>query len=200
MINGIWQFENPGGFLIDTHRLNRILSLLLRVEQRDLHLALHCHRVASLSTRLAQFLDLPASSVHNIRWAALLHDVGKMVIPEAILNEQAPLNQEEWSIVHRHPADGAEMVRKHAGMEEVASLVMNHHERYNGFGYPYRLAAEKIPLGARILAVADSYCAMTDTRVYRRSLTHLQARAEVLRCCGTDFDPRVVDAFLKLID
>ena len=200
MLEGVWRFEYPGEGLLEVSHLKPLLDLLVQIEQRDLGLAFHCHRVASFSTRLARVLGQTPAEVNVIRWAALLHDVGKLRIPEAILNKKGPLNPEEWSVVHHHPAYGSEMVRERSGLTEVALLILAHHERCNGSGYPSRLPIDKIPLGARILAVADSYCAMTDKRVYRASLTPRQARKEILRCTNTDFDPFVVDAFLHVVD
>jgi len=199
MMDGIWSLEMPGdGLLPDIWDLQPAIGLLVQIQQRDLSLALHCHRVANLATRLARELGFHHDEVRTIRWAALLHDVGKLRISDAILNKGGPLNADEWAVVHRHPAEGAEMVATLTGMHDVAELVLAHHERVNGSGYPYRLALENIPFGARILGVADSYCAMTDKRIYRPSLTPAQAHSEVLRCVHTDFDAKVVSAFLSL--
>lgn len=200
MGEGFWSLEMPGeGLLPDIWELQPAIALLVQIQQRDLSLAWHCHRVANLSTRLARAMGLHNEEVRTVRWAALLHDVGKLRISETILNKNGPLNQDEWAIVHRHPNEGAEMVNTLTGMREVADLVQAHHERYNGLGYPYRLPKEQIPVGARILAVADSFCAMTDKRLYRLSLSPTQARNEVLRCAHIEFDPEVVSAFMDIV-
>lgn len=196
----VWYFENQGGGLLNAHQLYQVMGLLSRIEARDPGLAMHSHRVTGLSMRLARSMNLPAEQVQVIRWAGLLHDVGKLQVPDAILNKHAPLNADEWSIVYRHPVDGAETVRQLTGVSDIAGLILTHHERYDGHGYPCGLKGDKIPLGARILALADSFCAMTDERVYRASMAASDAFREVLRCTGTDFDPLVVDAFIRLLD
>ena len=200
MGEGFWSLEMPGeGLLPDIWELQPAIALLVQIQQRDLSLAWHCHRVANLATRLARGIGLNHDEARTIRWAALLHDVGKLRISDTILNKSGPLNQDEWAIVRRHPVEGAEMVNTLTGMREVADLILTHHERYNGLGYPYRLPQDQIPIGARILAVTDSYCAMTDKRIYRLSSTPAQARNELLRCTHIDFDPDVVHAFLEIV-
>lgn len=198
--DSIWCFEDQTGELLNASQMSLVTGLLNRIEQRDPDLAMHSHRVTGLSMRLARYMGLSPEEVQIIRWAGLMHDVGKLQIPDAILNKQAPLSADEWTIVHRHPAEGAEMVRELIGITDVAGLIMTHHERYDGHGYPCRLSGEKIPLGSRILALADSYCAMTDERVYKRSLSPQAAYTEVLRCISTDFDPLVVQAFTRLAE
>jgi HD-GYP domain-containing protein (c-di-GMP phosphodiesterase class II) len=115
-----------------------------------------------------------------------------------VLNKRSSLNQSEWDIIRRHPECGAEIVRMSSNLNYVAGLILAHHERYDGSGYPYGLQREMIPFGARILAVADAYSAMTDDRPYRKSSSLEETIAELKRCSGTQFDPHVVEAFISL--
>jgi HD-GYP domain-containing protein (c-di-GMP phosphodiesterase class II) len=132
--------------------------------------------------------------------AAQLHDIGKIGIPEAILHKPGPLNEDEWGVMRRHPQIGQQILTQAKGQFGLVShIVVAHHERWDGQGYPYRLAQQEIPLGARILSVVDSYDAMTSSRPYREALPTAQAREELLRCAGTQFDPQVVNAFLQVL-
>jgi HD-GYP domain-containing protein (c-di-GMP phosphodiesterase class II) len=119
-------------------------------------------------------------------------------IPDTILLKPGPLTPEEWVIMRRHPQIGAEIVNRVSNLAEVTELIHDHHERWDGSGYPRKKIGEEIPLGARIVAVADSYSAMTDGRRYRSSCTHAEAMQELRRCSGTNFDPGVVEAFMSL--
>ncbi len=121
--------------------------------------------------------------------------------PEAILQKPGPLTQDEWSVMHRHPQIGQQILSQARGQFGLVShIVVAHHERWDGQGYPYRLAQQEIPLGARILSVVDTYDAMTSSRPYREALSAAVAREELQRCAGTQFDPQVVDAFLQVLD
>jgi len=128
----------------------------------------------------------------------MLHDIGKVGIPDDILRRPGPLNNSEWALIQRHPDVGADIVIMVSNLSQVAELIRTHHERFDGKGYPRSLRGSQIPLGGRILAVADAYTAMTDGRVYRAPVSHADAIAELKRCAGTHFDPRVVDAFISL--
>jgi len=132
--------------------------------------------------------------------AALLHDIGKFVFPDSILKGNSRLTDEEYEIVKMHPFHGAQVLAQIEGYGPVANIVLAHHERIDGTGYPRALAGESIPLEGRILAVADAYEAMTADRPYRRALTTNEARAELRRGAGTQFDPRVVRAFERILD
>jgi ribonuclease P protein subunit RPR2 len=159
----------------------------------------HIERASRYATVLARAID-PAF-VDDPGWIAgfRLHDVGKLALPDATLHRRGPLNARDWRLLHRHPEMGAEMVRATGVLEGAEAVVRCHHERWDGHGYPDGLAEERIPLGARIIFVADAFDAMTSDRLYRAALSYEEAVAEVERCAGTQFDPEVVRAFLSLI-
>lgn len=179
-------------------QLETVLALAKALEARDDHTAGHGQRMTDLSEQLALRLGFAPVDLEMIRWAALLHDIGKLGIPDTILLKPGPLTPEEWVIMQRHPQIGAEIVDRVSNLADVTELIHDHHERWDGTGYPRRKLGEEIPLGARIVAVADGYSAMTDGRRYRPPCTHTEAIQEVQRCSGTHFDPQVVNAFISL--
>jgi HD-GYP domain-containing protein (c-di-GMP phosphodiesterase class II) len=130
-----------------------------------------------------------------VRHAAQLHDVGKIAIPDAILRKPGPLDEQEWSFVRRHTIVGERILSAAPALAEVAALVRSSHERFDGTGYPDSLARDAIPLGSRIIAVCDAFDAMTSERPYRRAMAPADALAELTRCSGSQFDPRIVAAF-----
>ncbi len=161
----------------------------------------HAHRMLTLAAATARQLQRPEEEMHLLQLAALLHDIGKIGIPDAILHKPGPLTDEEWTVMRRHPEIGRQILVQVGGVfQHLAEIVVAHHERWDGKGYPSGLAGEAIPMGARILTVVDSYDAMTARRVYREPMSIEQARAELLRCSGTQYDPRVVEAFLQVLD
>ena len=179
--------------------LDTVLALAKTLEARDPYTGNHSQRMAELSEALAAKLGLPSEEIKIIHWAALLHDIGKIAIPDDILRRPGPLTREEWVVVRKHPEIGAEILMMVPELSKVAELVKLHHERINGGGYPIGLKGNEIPLGARILAVLDAYSAMTDGRAYRQARSPEEAKEELRRCSGSEFDPQVVDAFLSLI-
>jgi HD-GYP domain-containing protein (c-di-GMP phosphodiesterase class II) len=130
----------------------------------------------------------------------MLHDIGKFAFPDSILFADQRLTDEQWEVVKRHPADGARVVRRVEGYGPVADIVLSHHERIDGKGYPYGLSAEHIPLGSRILAAADTYDVMTARDSYRDPVSSEEALAELRRVAGSQLDPLVVDTFVELIE
>jgi HD-GYP domain-containing protein (c-di-GMP phosphodiesterase class II) len=144
-------------------------------------------------------LDLDEERVERIHAAGVLHDLGKLGIADAILQKPGPLDEAEWREMQRHPEVGARIL-EHAGMHDIARWVRAHHERVDGRGYPAGLPADRISLEARILAVADAYEAMIADRPYRPGMPVAAARQELLSCAGAQFDPAVVDAFLRALD
>ncbi len=161
----------------------------------------HSHRMVALAEATARALQQPEEAIHLVRLGALLHDIGKIGIPDAILHKPGPLSEEEWTVMRLHPEIGQRILTQAGGVFlSLASIVVAHHERWDGHGYPAGLAHESIPLAARILTVIDSYDAMTSRRVYRKAMSPLAAREELKRCAGSQYDPDVVAAFLHVLD
>jgi putative nucleotidyltransferase with HDIG domain len=161
----------------------------------------HACRTAQLAEETARQLGCSKEEQHMVWLAALLHDVGKISIPDAIRHKAGPLTHDEWAVMRLHPGIGQRILEQVGGVfQEVATLVGAHHERWDGMGYPLGLEGEEIPLGARILSVVDSFDAMTSCRSYREPLSIAQARAELQRCRGSQYDPRAVEAFLLILD
>ena len=175
-------------------RYRAAASLAKAVDARDAYTGSHSERVADLAARIARRLGSDDSLIELTRLAASLHDLGKLAIPEEILRKPSELNESERLVLQRHPQIGYRMLES-LGVEPIAEWVLHHHERWDGDGYPNRLRGEEIPLGARIIFVADAYDAMTSERVYRKPLTPAEALEELERCAGTQFDPSVVEAF-----
>jgi diguanylate cyclase (GGDEF)-like protein len=180
-------------------RLRAAASLAHAVDARDAYTGSHSYMVGELAARVAKRMNLDSESIELTRLAGSLHDLGKLAIPEEILRKPGPLNEAERLVLERHPQIGYRMLDS-LGVEPVATWVLHHHERWDGAGYPEQKAGEEIPLGARILFVADAYDAMTTDRVYRGRLSHDRAIAELERCAGTQFDPDVVAAFKEEFD
>jgi putative nucleotidyltransferase with HDIG domain len=169
------------------------------LDLRDVGTARHSETVGRYAEQIARALRWDIGRVERVRAAGILHDIGKLGISDATLHKPGRLSPEEWDEMRRHPELGARIL-EHANLRDIASWVLAHHERVDGTGYPRRLAGAQIPPEARILAVADAYEAMTADRPYRRALGHAEARAELERCVGTQFDADVVAAFLGVLD
>ncbi len=177
-------------------RYRAAASLAKAVDARDEYTGSHSARVSEIAARIASRLGLDAEQIELIRLATSLHDLGKLSIPEEILRKPDALNDAERLVLERHPRIGFQMLES-LGVDPIADWVLHHHERWDGNGYPDRLRGEEIPLGARIIFVADAYDAMTSDRVYRRRLTDEEAVSELVRCAGTQFDPSIVTAFVE---
>lgn len=169
------------------------------VDARDLYLYRHSHQASNYTERIARRLALPEAEIQLVKQAALLHDIGKVGIPEAILRKPAALDEAERSIMNSHSEIGAEIVARTRELAPVAAIVRAHHERYDGKGYPDGLKGEAIPVGARIVCVLEAFDAMISDRPYRRGRSVEEALEEIKRCSGTQFDPRVVRAFLGVV-
>lgn len=183
---------------LERNNLETALALAKAIDARDTYTGAHSDRSAALAAALAQKLNLGAEEAYAVRLGARLHDIGKIGVPDDILRKPGALTEQEWALMKRHPEIGAEILALVHPLYRVIPIVKHHQEWYDGSGYPDGLAGEEIPLGARILAVVDAFSAMTDDRSYRRGISRQAAFAELKRCAGTQFDPRIVAAFLKL--
>jgi HD-GYP domain-containing protein (c-di-GMP phosphodiesterase class II) len=175
-----------------------IEALLARASDRDARFRAHALRVAALSVRVGTALGLRPAELETLELAAKLHDVGKLAVSARILAKPGPLDDDEWAAMRRHPAEGARLLATYVSSTEVLAIVRSHHERWDGAGYPEGLHAEQIPLGARIVAVVDAFCAMTEPRPYRPCLDDRAARSELVAQAGRQFDPACAEAAHRL--
>jgi two-component system cell cycle response regulator len=190
---------DAGGRGLDASHLGKLLSLAEELDVRDAGTNTHSRTVGRLSAMLAEQLGLPPERVDRIEVAGRLHDIGKIGVPNAVLQKPGTLGAKEMAHVRTHPEIGAEVLSGQ-GLEDLGSWVVAHHERPDGKGYPAGLQGDQIPLEAKIIAVADAYQAMTADRVYRSGIGSKAARVELLRYAGTQFDPRVIAAFMAVLD
>jgi putative nucleotidyltransferase with HDIG domain len=180
--------------------LTTITALADAVEAKDAYTAGHCERVARYALRIAEELALPPRDRSVVFCAGLMHDVGKIGVSDGVLNKPGDLLPEERELVRSHVRVGHDLVHKVPLLNLVADAVLRHHEWYDGSGYPDGLRGDEIPFTARIVSVADAYSAMIDRRVYKEPRTPEQAREELERCAGSQFDPRIVEAFIRVLD
>lgn len=176
---------------------NTIRSLVLAMEAKDPYTKGHSERVTEYALVIASTMDLPAQQVQMIKYCGLLHDLGKIAVSDTILNKPYDLTEDERIQIERHPAEGAAVLSPLSFLRPGISIVRHHHEKFDGTGYPDRLKADKIPLAARILTCADAFDAMTSDRPYRLKMTKEKAFDELKSNAGSQFDPEVVDVFLK---
>ncbi|MET1015110.1 MAG: HD-GYP domain-containing protein [Paenisporosarcina sp.] len=182
----------------DTEIVQRDAAAIEKVDGYTFH---HCSRIKDYSIELWKKLNQPIESISMLRWGAYFHDIGKLAVPVEILNKVGKLTPEEWEVLKSHTVKGAQMIRKHEieWLRDAAFIVEEHHERYDGKGYPFGLKGEEISLEASIVSVVDSFDAMTTDRVYRSALSIKEAIQEIIQGRGTQFNPIVVDAFLNLL-
>lgn len=173
-------------------------AVVAAIDARDHETTGHSFRVAHYALALARDLELEPEQLRAIEWGALLHDVGKIAVPDAILRKTGRLTEEEWHVMRQHPSWGFEMLADVKFLESELEIVYSHHERWDGGGYPRGLRREEIPLAARIFAVADTYDSITSDRPYRRARGHSEAVTELCRVAGTQLDPEVVETFLGI--
>ncbi|MEW2552159.1 HD-GYP domain-containing protein [Streptomyces zhihengii] len=177
-----------------------IRALVHAVDLKDRYTRGHSERVGRASVLIARELGMPEGRLETIRFAGILHDVGKLGVPTRVLRKDGPLTPEERRVIELHPEYGHEMVRGIGFLGEARAAILHHHERLDGTGYPYGLAGGSIPESARVVAVADAFDAMTSTRSYRRSRPVGDALAELRRCAGTQFDPLMVSALVRAVE
>jgi len=173
------------------------LMRLLATDPCDEDLVSHSEAVGNLARRIALWMGLPERTAERLRLAGVLHDIGKLVLPREILYKEEQLTEDEWIQIRRHPETGYRLLME-AGLPDLATWVRCHHERPDGRGYPRRLSGGQIPPEAAILAVADSYCAMTGDRLHQAAISDGEALAEVRRCTGSQFAPAAAAALAEV--
>ena len=164
------------------------------IERRDSYTHAHMRRLNEYARLLANELDWDQEQLEDLEFGAILHDIGKIYVPEAVLQKEGKLSDEEMDDMRKHPEVGAHMIKDIPYLASAAPMVLYHHERWDGNGYPEGLSGEEIPMGARVLSVADAFDAMTSNRPYRDALSSEVAYQEILNCSGTQFDPQIVEA------
>lgn len=173
---------------------NQLLDL------KDINTGVHSTRLAEWALRLARQMNIPESRFYQVEVAALLHDIGKVGVPDAILKKSGPLTVEERAIINRHPEYSWSIIRLFPGLEEASLYALHHHENMDGTGYPAGLKGHDIPLVSRIISVIDAYDAMVSHRCYRKGLPHREAVSRLVQSSGTQFDPAVVRAFIPIAE
>lgn len=185
---------------VSSLRNSAIVSLLTTLQVKSHETEEHCQRLRDLSIRIGRKIGLGERDIKSLEILSILHDVGKIIVPERILDKPGKLTDEEWEVMKQHPDHGYEICRSTPELSGVAKLVLSHHERYDGKGYPQGLSGDDIPLLSRIIALADSYDAMTNNRVYRNALSWEEAKQELIKNRGTQFDPTLCDVFLEVLE
>ena len=180
-------------------RVDDMVAIARSVEEKDSATNGHCDRLGRLAISTGEKLGLTGQALVDLSYAAYLHDIGKVKVPDAILGKEGQLTDAEWDEMKRHPEYGAEILREKDFLGSAAEIVKTHHERYDGSGYPNGLKGDEIPIGARIIAVVDTYDAITSTRPYHDAQVQRTAIEELTRNAGTQFDPQAVRAFLEVI-
>ena len=176
-----------------------IKTLISVINAKDRYTYAHTERVVMFCELVAQELNLSELESKILKYGAYLHDIGKIHISEEILNKKMPLNNNEWDILKQHPQNGVNIIKPIESLSNVAPLILHHHERYDGLGYPSQLRGEEIPYLARVLAIVDSFDAMTSDRPYRRGKSFDEAIEEIRLCSGKQFDPLIASSFVKML-
>jgi HD-GYP domain-containing protein (c-di-GMP phosphodiesterase class II) len=174
-------------------------ALMAALDAKDDVTEGHCERVAKITVQLARQVGVPENALLDIERGAMLHDVGKIGVPDAVLKKPAALDEGEWEAIRKHPLLAGMMISKVRFLEGATPILLYHHERFDGAGYPFGLQSDGIPLAARIFSVVDAYDAMTSDRPYRKAMPHTEAMAEIAAGSGTQFDPAIVDTFTRLM-
>ena len=179
--------------------LNTVEALVQALEAKDTYTSGHSARVGNLSVAIAEEIELSDEKIESLKYAAVLHDVGKIGVSEVILNKEGKLLDSEWEVIRSHPVIGETIIQNIKFMFDIGKVVRHHHEHYDGKGYPNGLQGEEIPLESRIIAVADTYDAITSDRSYRKGSTHEEALVELKRVAGSQLDPALVEVFCKVV-
>ncbi len=180
--------------------INMVKSLVFAIEAKDVYTRGHSERVSQYSMQIGRKLGMQGGELEALRWASILHDIGKIGIPETILNKPGKLTEEEFEVVKDHPAKGFEILKPVEQLVESLPGILHHHERYDGNGYPSGLARLQIPLSARIIAVADTFDAISSTRSYRSAKSLYKALSIVKEVAGSQLDPKIVSVFSQIVD
>ncbi len=189
----------PPSFHLIRDDMQEMMTLARSVEEKDPTTEGHCSRLERFAIVTGERLGLPGEELISLSYGAYLHDIGKVKVSDRILNKGSTLTEEEWDEMERHPEYGAAMLGEKDYLGGAAEIVRAHHERFDGTGYPKGLKGDAIPIGARIVAVVDTYDAITSARPYQRAQAKRKAVEELKRGAGTQFDPRVIRAFLEVI-
>ncbi|NLP42726.1 MAG: HD-GYP domain-containing protein [Veillonellaceae bacterium] len=191
--------EVPQQLIIEKVNMDAIDGFCREIYYCDPYTAMHAEHVADLMAGLATQMSMSAEEINLAYVVGVVHDVGKIKTPEAILTKPARLTDEEYKIMKRHSIDGAEMLSAIAGTEPIVPVMRHHHERYDGKGYPDGLIGKEIPLLSRMLAICDSFDAMTTHRCYKSPMTLPESLIEIKKCAGSQFDPEICQAFFEFI-
>jgi putative nucleotidyltransferase with HDIG domain len=183
----------------NTPQIQRLRGLVSDVTRHSEETGTHLRRVCGLSVRLGRRLGLGRGELAALRYGALLHDIGKKFIADDILHKKAPLDDLEFAIMKSHCELGASHARGHGFVPEVVSIILSHHERYDGSGYPHGLRGESIPLGARIISVVDACDTIMHERAYQHARPYEEAQSELVRCAGMQFDPRLSEIYSEVL-
>jgi diguanylate cyclase (GGDEF)-like protein len=176
-----------------------IAALASALQERDRYTGEHSESVVDLTSRVGESLALDSEEIGRIRTGALLHDIGKVGVPDEILHKPGPLDEAEWEVMRQHPVIGERILRAIPGLGAVARIVRHEHERWDGQGYPDQLAGDRIPIGSRIILACDAYHAMVSDRPYRQAMPHTDAMSELSANAGSQFDPEVVQALIGFL-
>jgi HD-GYP domain-containing protein (c-di-GMP phosphodiesterase class II) len=185
---------------LEAQHLATVGALAAALEAKDAYTGGHAQAISQFAVAVSEELGLSGGEIRSVRMGALLHDVGKIAIPDSILNKPGPLTDDEFTVMKRHTVIGADIIAGVPGLEQVVSLVRSSHERWDGRGYPDGLAGTEVPRGAYVIAVCDAYHAMIEDRVYRRAMSVDGAVAELRRCSGSQFMPAAVEALIAIVE
>lgn len=191
--NRVLKFQRP-----DPTKEQLVSTLVGALSLKDNETGGHAERVVSYSLKLGREFGLSELELEDLRFGAMLHDIGKIGVPDAILKKPAALTEDEWVVMRFHPVMGCNLISGVSFLHAASRVVLQHHEKFDGTGYPYSLRGEGIDILARIFVVADAFDAITSDRVYRRGASYEAAQGELLKFSGSQFDPEVVETFLRI--
>ena len=198
LIQQKYELENAYDKLQHTYR-DTVIALSRAVDARDPYTAGHSERVAAISSKIAKKLGVAKKEVEQIELAAQFHDIGKIGVPDNILLKPGKLTEMEFNVIKEHPGIGTNILSNIEFLKDTLPIILHHHENYDGRGYPYGISGTEIPVGSRIISIADTYDAMTSDRPYRKALSHEEAIREIVRCKGTQLDAEIIETALDVL-